>query len=158
MNMSNVSMLLWALPVAVCLHVIEEFAFPGGLIRWIELHKPRRLKRKLYYVAVNAAAIVGGVIIALTAKETIGFCVFLWFVAFMAGNALSHIRASVQSYKYCPGSVTGGLFFLPMLVVSSWILLANALINWQSAVLNIASGVFVGFFVFSIDVRQKDRR
>jgi hypothetical protein len=139
------------------MHVIEEFGFPGGFIQWIELHKPRRLKSKVYYVAVNAGAIVGGIIIALTAKEARGFCVYLTVVAFMAGNAVSHIRASVQSHKYCPGSVTGGLLFLPMLVVSSWILLANDLVNWESAAVYVASGAFVSVFFFSVDVRRKDR-
>ncbi len=155
--MTIVRILLWALPVSVCLHVFEEFAFPGGFIQYIELHKPRRLKSNFYYVAVNAAAIVAGVLIALAAKETIGFCAFFWFVAFMAGNAVSHIRASVQSHTYCPGSVTGGLLFLPMFAVSSWVLLDNHFINWQSAVLVLASAVFVSLFLYPVDVRQKDR-
>ncbi len=125
--MGNVSIILWALPVAVSLHVTEEFAFPGGFIQWITLHKPRRLKSTFYYVGVNAAAIVAGVIIALVARGIISW------------------------------SITGGLFFPPMFIVSSWILLADHLINWQSALFVIASAVFVSLFLFPVDVRQKDR-
>jgi hypothetical protein len=42
-------MFLWALPIALTLHVIEEFAFPGGFVRWIEVHNYRRLKTTRYY-------------------------------------------------------------------------------------------------------------
>lgn len=155
MNISNIAILLWALPVALCFHVTEEFAFPGGFIQWMELNKPRRLKSKFYYFAINATAIVVSIIIALTAKGAIGYCVYLWFTSFMSVNAASHLRASIQSHKYCPGSVTGGLLFIPMLVVSTWVFLVNNLVNWPSAFLNIVSGFVVSYF-FSVDVRRRD--
>ena len=57
----NILILLWSLPIALSLHVFEEFAFPGGLKQWIKDYKPRKPRSDFYYFIVNAAAIAGAV-------------------------------------------------------------------------------------------------
>src|SRR5438552_1033139 len=98
----SVLILLWSFPIALSLHVFEEFACPGGFKRWIEVHKPRKPRSDLYYFLVNAAAIAGAVIIALTASGVLGFCIYLYSVALMAGNASSHVCGTIQEKQYCP--------------------------------------------------------
>ena len=154
MNLIRIQSLLWALPLFTALHVTEEFAYPGGFIKWMAIHNSQRLKRTWYYVAINAFAIVLGSVIALTANGIVGYCVFVWFAAFLATNALSHTIASVQVRAYCPGSVTGVLLFIPLLVASSWRILADDLINWQSWFLNCLSAFIVGFYFITVHRRR----
>lgn len=155
MILTEIQTFLWGLPLFTALHVVEEFAYPGGFVKWMAVHNSTRLKQTWYYVAINAFAILGGACIALIANGVVGYCVFIWFVTFMAANGLSHIIASVQAGKYCPGSVTGILLFLPLFAASSWKFLAEGLINWQSWLLNAFSAIVVGYFFITVHSRRK---
>lgn len=157
MNLTSIQSLLWALPLFIALHVTEEFAFPGGFIKWIAAHNSQRLKHTWYYVAINGIAILAGVVIALTASGVVGYCVFIWLVTFMATNALSHVIASAQVRAYCPGSVTGTVLFLPLLMMSTWRVLTDSLINWQSWLLNGLSAFVVGYFFITVHRRGSAR-
>lgn len=157
MRDSHIQILLWALPIAMSIHVVEEFAYPGGYIRWIKSHKLGRLKSNLYYVALNAAAILGGTIIALKASDIVGYCIFLYSVAIVAGNATSHLVGSLQKRQYCPGSVSGAVLLLPLLVVSTWSFHSKGIVDLPLAVVCICIGFFIGFYVFSTHIRRKDR-
>lgn len=151
---TDIDTLLWAFPIVLGLHVTEEFALPGGFIHWIELYNPGRLRSTRYYYLINAAAIVGSIAIALLAGGPAGYWLYLYSVALMAGNAVSHLRAALQQKRYCPGSVTGGLLLIPLLLLSSWQFIAKAVVGWPFAALGIGMGVFVGFFVFPVDARS----
>jgi len=153
---TDIGMFLWALPIGLSLHVVEEFAFPGGFVRWMEHYNHRRLKGTGYYVVLNGAAILGSVAIALLAKSVVGYWVYLYTVALLAGNAASHLRAAVRQKKYCPGSVTGALLLIPLFLFSSWQLITKAVVGWPFAILGIGMGLFVGFYVFAVDVRRSN--
>ena len=152
----NVVVLLWSLPVALSLHVFEEFAFPGGLKQWIKDYKPRKPRSDFYYFIVNAAAIVGAVVIALKASGPVGFCVYLNSIAIMGGNAASHIRGTFQKKQYCPGSLSGACLLLPLLVISYWYFLGTGKVNLPSAIICFCLGFIVGFYVFGVDIRRAD--
>jgi hypothetical protein len=153
----TVTTLLWAFPAALSLHVFEEFALPGGFKQWIKTHKPRRLKSDRYYVAVNAAAIVGAAIIALTAAGMLGFRMYLYSVGIMAGNAASHLRGMIQAKQYCPGVVSGCLLLIPLLAAGYWYLPGRGRVDWPSAILCSCIGLAIGFYVFCVDIRKIDR-
>ena len=155
MQLPSIQFLLWALPLFICIHVVEEFGYPGGFVRWMKSHNARRIKGTFYYVAVNAAAILAGFILALTASGTIAYVAFFWFAAFLATNGLSHVIASAQEKTYCPGSVTGVFLFWPLLIASWLRLSSDGLINSQSLTLNAASGFIVAYFFFSVHRRRK---
>ncbi len=157
MRASNILILLWSLPIAISLHVFEEFAFPGGLREWIKAYKPKRLKSNFYYFIVNAAAIVVASIIALTANGSLGFRLFLYSVALMGGNGASHIRGAIQKKQYCPGTISACVLLLPLLVVSCWYFLKAGLVGLPRAVVFVGAGAFIGFYVFSVDIRKQDR-
>jgi len=156
MSSIGISIFLWAFPIGLSFHVIEEFAFPGGFAQWIDRYNHRRLKSTGYYVVINGVAILGSIAIALLARSAVVYWLYLYSVALMAGNAASHLRASLRQKKYCPGSVTGGLLLVPLLLLSSWQWIASALVAWPFAVLGIAMGLFVGFYVLAVDVRPFD--
>ncbi len=153
MSSADIRIFLWAFPVALIVHVVEEFVFPGGFVRWIDLYNHRRLKNARYYVLINSAAILGSIAIALFAKDSVGYWLYLYSVSLLAGNAVSHLRAALQQKKYCPGSVTGGLFLIPLSLLSSWQFIANAIVAWPFATLGVGMGLVVGFYVFPVDAR-----
>lgn len=153
MDLVSLQLLLWALPVFLSIHVVEEFGYPGGFIQWMAAHNPRRIKSTWYYIAINSAGIVVGILIALTAKDAVGYCIFVFTVTFMATNGLSHLIAAIQEKRYCPGCVTGPLLFMPLAVVSYWKFLTDNLMNWQSLVINAFLGFIVGFVVLTVHQR-----
>jgi hypothetical protein len=97
MQNAKIDVLLWALPVGLSLHVFEEFAVPGGFSQWINANSPRKPKSNFYYFLVNALGIVAAIIIALKAKDILGFRLYLYAVAIMAGNAATHIRGTIRN-------------------------------------------------------------
>jgi hypothetical protein len=157
-TMNPLTMLLWALPIAVSLHVFEEFACPGGLRQWIKACKPSKPKSDFWYVFVNAVAIVAAFKIAWKAPDTLAFRVYLFIAAIMAGNAASHIRGAIQMKQYCPGVVTGGLLLLPLSVIGYWYLLGTGKVDLPSAIICFCIGIFFGFYVFGVDIKEKDRK
>src|SRR5436309_2734531 len=96
--------LLWSLPIALSLHVFEEFAFPGGFRQWIKASSPRQPKSGFYYFIVNACGIVAAAVIAWKASGILGFRLYLYAVAIMGANAATHLRGTIQQRKYCPGT------------------------------------------------------
>jgi hypothetical protein len=149
--------LLWSLPIALSLHVVEEFAFPGGLKQWIQAYRPKKPKSNRYYFAVNAVGIGATCIIALTANDFPGgLRVYLYFAALMAGNALSHIRGTIQARRYCPGAVSGGLLLLPLFAISCWYFVRTGRLDLVWAAVSVAVGAFIGFYVCGVDLRKRD--
>jgi hypothetical protein len=157
MRDENILMLLWALPIAMSAHVFEEFAFPGGFARWIAAWSSRKPRSNFYYFIVNAAGILIATVIASTARDTIGFRMFLCSVAFLGGNAASHVRAVLRTKKYCPGVVTGGLLVLPLLCVSEWYFVSTREADLPSAVVCLCSGLVLGYHVFGVHVPVTSR-
>jgi hypothetical protein len=153
----NILILLWSLPIALGLHVFEEFAFPGGFSQWIGACSPRQPKSNLYYFMVNALGIGAAIIIALKANDTLGFRIFLYSIALMAGNAASHIRGTIRKKQYCPGTVSAGLLLLPLFIVSHWYFVTTGLVALPSAIVCICAGMVIGFYVVGVDVRVTKR-
>ena len=107
-NMSAAHLQAWlpAFPIANGIHVFEEFAWPGGLIRWIDTYNHHRLKRTRYYVVLNGAAILGASLIAAFACNVAGYRLYLYSVELLAGNALTHLRGSPAA-EVLPGQGDG---------------------------------------------------
>jgi hypothetical protein len=157
MSDPNILILLWTLPIALSLHVFEEFAFPGGFARWIRACSPRKAKSSLYYFLVNAAGILAAIIIALTASGIYGYRLYLYCAALMGGNAATHLRGTFQAKKYCPGTVSSGLLLLPLCLVSHWYFVHTANVDPFSALVTFCAGLFVGGYVVGVDVEATRR-
>ena len=153
MSAAHLQVWLWAFPITNGLHVFEEFAWPGGLIRWIGTYNPRRLKRPRYYVVLNGAAILGAVLIAAFARNAAGYWLYLYSVALLAGNSLTHLRAAAQQRRYCPGSVTGAVLLVPLAIAGAWNFAAAGLVAAPFAAAGVAAGLAVGVLLFHVDAR-----
>ena len=103
---------LLLLPLALCLHVAEEWR--GGFITWasstlgVEIEPSR-------FVWIN---LVGLVLLSSAVVAAIVFRPLLWMAATVAAllvtNALIHVGLSVAFAVYSPGAITGGLLYLPI--------------------------------------------
>jgi hypothetical protein len=125
-----------------------------GFIRWIALHNRRRLKATAYYVVVNAAAILVTVVIAALASSGVGYWLYLYAAALLAGNSVSHLQASYQQRQYCPASVSGAVVLIPLLLLSAWQLVTRALVPWPLAILEIALGFLAGLYILPVHARH----
>jgi hypothetical protein len=155
--MNTAQILLWSFPIGLSLHVFEEFGFPGGFRQWIKTYNPRKLKSNTIYFIENAAGIVAVCIIALKANDILGYRIYLYCVAGMAGNAASHLRGTIQKKQYCPGTVSSVLLLLPLFVISYWYFLGAGKVDLASATVCLGAGTFIGFYIFGVDIREKDR-
>ncbi|HUJ42216.1 MAG TPA: HXXEE domain-containing protein [Opitutaceae bacterium] len=152
MEDKNVILLLWALPIALSLHVFEEFIFPGGLMQWMRAYKPD--PKSAFYICVeNATGIVATLALALRPTH-IGLCIYAAIVAIMAANSASHIVGTIQKRRYCPGTISSIALLLPLFAVSYWYLLSAGKLDWLAVVVNVCIGVFFGFYIFGVNVRK----
>jgi hypothetical protein len=79
---------------------------------------------------------------------------YLYSAGLMAGNAASHLRASIQTRSYCPGSVTGGALLIPLFVISLWHFLRARNANPSAAIVWACAGVVVALLLFGVDIRK----
>src|SRR5208337_2485070 len=112
---------------------LRNLVSPGGFRQWIKTSNPRQLKSNIIYFSENVVGIVGACIIALKASDILGYRTYLYFVAFMAGNAASHICSTIQKRQYCPGTVSSVLLLLPLFVISFWYFLGAGKVDLASA-------------------------
>ena len=118
---------------------------------------PWQPRSDFYYVAVNAAAIILASLIASLAAGPVGLCMYLYGAALMAANAASHLRATRQAKRYCPGSITGGLLLIPLLMISVWYFPRSGKLDWPWTILSAGAGAAVGWLLFGVDLRRRVR-
>jgi len=122
----TVVLLVWLLPISFGVHVVEEFAFPGGYDNWYRAYRPGYAvtATTTFFIKANAIAGMTATLLALGAVAfagaygylgIYGWLVFLGVVAF---NAIFHIRGAIETKQYCPGVVTGIVLYLPLAVIS----------------------------------------
>lgn len=127
---------IWLWPVAVALHVLEEYP---RFISWAQQHaSPGYTHRE--YVQIHAAAVISSALIAgllwLFPNRALVLLAFTFAVApGLLFNTFFHAGASMATGSYCPGVVTATLIYLPVfgLITESvrreGLLGANALIG-----------------------------
>lgn len=117
--------LVFLLPIAFGLHVIEEFVFPGGFIRWDNIFRPRYSDTHAsFYVKVNIFPGIASLLLVLGAfdydgKYSLpGIRGWLVFVTFLTWNALFHVRGAVHTRRYSSGMATALVLYVPLTIVS----------------------------------------
>lgn len=149
----NYHILTLILPVAIMLHVTEEFLYPGGFIDWYKELVPPQTKgiRPGYLVWINTL-MIGVCVLPIYFFDTergksIWFCV----AAIAAINAFFHIYGVFKLKKYSPGVITGVLLYLPIFAFGSQILIEKENFPITKVVLFLA--IAIGYHVFSV-IRQ----
>jgi phosphatidylglycerophosphate synthase len=113
------SLFLWLPLIAVVLHLIEEFVFPGGFGAWYRRYRPDlapSITTRLL-VIVNAVLVVLALIPPLLGHTPRGYAFWSVVVALGLINALFHIWAVVRTDEYSPGFITGLIVYIPLFVL-----------------------------------------
>jgi hypothetical protein len=104
--------LLWLLPLAYALHILEEWF--GGFPEWIALIAGSPLPRGSF-IATNTIAMAAMVaaILAATTREASGW-MGIAAASVLFVNAFAHLFGSIATRAYSPGLITGIVVYLPI--------------------------------------------
>lgn len=101
------------MPVVFIVHVIEE---APRFVAWFNSLVTPGISQRLF-LSVNGAALLITVIVAFvvaTVREPVpGLIGTAWVGFLFLANGVFHIVGTVALGRYCPGVVTGTLFYLP---------------------------------------------
>jgi hypothetical protein len=110
---------LYAAPfVAACLHVTEEFFFPGGFAEWDRRYRPEfagSITSRLH-VIVNALLLLVAYDVFALRHHATGPLMWMAVAAIEFSNALWHLRGAWKTRSYSPGMVTGTLLYGPVTI------------------------------------------
>jgi hypothetical protein len=138
--------LLWLLPAAFVLHILEEWF--GGFPEWIGRIAGAPLPRAMF-VVVNAIAMLAAVLAVRAAarREADGW-VGIAVAAVFFVNAFAHVFGTVITRAYSPGLVTGLVLYLP---IGGLVLLRAATQPPRGAIARgVATGVALNAAVFAL--------
>ena len=108
----------WLPLVAIGLHLIEEFAWPGGFAEWYRWYRPERAASVTtgFLVRINAIFVLMGVIAGVKGFSPYGVAIWLVVASIAAANGLFHLWATLRTRRYSPGVVTGCAVYLPLAI------------------------------------------
>ena len=140
---------LWLPLMAVSLHLIEEFVWPGGFGDWYRWYRPERASSitTRFLVIINVVLVVIALIPPLLGATPRGLAMWLVVAGIGAANALFHIWATINRRRYSPGLVTGTLVYLPLAVVGYLSLVETGKVSPGTTIQAIVVGI--GFHIWS---------
>lgn len=114
------SVLIWALPLSFSFHLIEEFVFPGGFIKWYHHYRPQfSTDTPFHYFKVNAIGFLAILATSIITHMGKGYGGFLIVWGILSCNALfTHVSGAIKTKQYSPGMVTGIVLDLPLTLMS----------------------------------------
>lgn len=112
----------WLPLIAVALHLVEEFAWPGGFADWYRDYRPERAASvtTAFLVGINAVLVVLALAAALLGRRPYGVALWLVVVSIGAANGVFHLWATLRTRRYSPGVATGVLVYVPLAVWGFW--------------------------------------
>jgi len=134
---------LYAAPlVAACLHITEEFFFPGGFADWDRRYRPEfagSITPRLHII-VNVLLLIICYDVLATRHRPIGPLLWMTVAAIVFTNALWHLRGAWKTHGYSPGMATGTLLYIPMTIYGYAHFLRTRAASPQTALLAFAIG------------------
>jgi hypothetical protein len=103
-----------AFVVAAVIHVLEEYAYPGGFLDWMKSMNPRFTP----WITTGLAVIINGLFLllcvvgAIVAARNLVFSLSVASLLFI--NGLMHLGGTVRARRYTPGVVSGVLLYVPL--------------------------------------------
>jgi uncharacterized protein with HXXEE motif len=125
----NVDVLSWAPLGGACIHVFEEFVWPGGFPRWYRAYRANaRSVSRRFLVIINVLLFVALFDGAMAGNSRLGVALLLTFSAILFANGCWHLWASYKSHSYSPGVISGTLVYLPLGIFEyvGWVRLGRA--------------------------------
>jgi membrane-bound metal-dependent hydrolase YbcI (DUF457 family) len=130
-----------AILIAALLHVIEEYAWPGGFPAFMRRMAPRFATgiTTRFATVINGAFLLLCVAAALLWPQAAVFC--LSVAALLVVNGLTHIGGSLRARAYAPGLITGALLYIPLGVYAFYLALSRGLVGSQGILFAALLGV-----------------
>ncbi len=103
-----------AFVVAAVIHVLEEYAYPGGFSDWMRSLNPRFAP----WITARFAVIINGLFLmlcvmgAVVASKSLVFSLSVASLLFF--NGLTHLAGTIRAKRYAPGVVSGVLLYVPL--------------------------------------------
>lgn len=134
---------LWLPALAVGVHLIEEFVWPGGFPAWFRAYRPERAASVTtrFLVAVNVVLVGLTLLPPLLGPTPRAFALWLVVAAVGASNALFHLVATRRGGVYSPGVVTGTLVYLPLAALGVQALVLSGRVSVGTTVQAVVIGV-----------------
>jgi membrane-bound metal-dependent hydrolase YbcI (DUF457 family) len=124
-----------AILIAAILHVIEEYAWPGGFPAFMRRMAPQFANgvTTSFAVMINGAFLLLCAAAALLWPRAAVFC--LSVAALLVINGLTHIGGSIRARAYAPGLITGALLYIPLGVYAFYLARSSGLADSQGVLL-----------------------
>lgn len=108
--------LFWAPLVAACLHIFEEFVYPGRFTDWYSRYKPdfKGSITKRFLLLVNAGLLILCYDVGALEASKYGVLAWLGVMSLLAANGVWHIKGVLATRTYSPGVLTGSLIYVPL--------------------------------------------
>lgn len=134
--------LTWTPLAAATLHVIEEFAWPGGFRSWYRDYRPEiaRSLSATWLIGINALLLALCALIGRLGFTPRGAALFLTVIAVLFGNAIFHLRATIRMRRYSPGVITSIVLYVPLAIFGYFAVLDAGLATLQTAIVSAAMG------------------
>ncbi|HEV7388356.1 MAG TPA: HXXEE domain-containing protein [Gemmatimonadaceae bacterium] len=112
------SIIRWLPLMAVALHLIEEFVWPGGFAEWFRWYWSESASSVTgrFLFRINALFVAMAVVAGLLGFSRYGVAMWLLVASIAATNGLFHLWAVARTSRYSPGVVTGCLVYIPLAV------------------------------------------
>ena len=147
------SLLAWSLAGAASIHIIEEFAFPGGFKAWWCAYKPdiAASVSNRFLITINGILIAFSVIVALavSAPKGNGVAAWLTLAALLFSNAIFHVIGAIQTKRYSPGMISGIVLYVPLTIYGFAHFLSSGQASIGTALLAVAIGGSYHFISFA---------
>jgi hypothetical protein len=110
--------IFWAPLVAVSLHLIEEFVFPGHFSEWYIKYKPDITKSvtKRFLIIINGLLLILCYDVGVLGSSQLRIALWLGVMAMLAANGIWHLKGVVKTRSYSPGVLTAFVVYLPLAI------------------------------------------
>jgi hypothetical protein len=103
-----------AFVVAAVIHVLEEYAYPGGFSDWMRSLNPRFAP----WITARFAVIINGLFLLLCVMGAMvaskGLVFSLSVASLLFFNGLIHLAGTIKAKRYAPGVISGVLLYMPL--------------------------------------------
>lgn len=141
--------LVWAMPAAFAVHIVEEFA--GGFPAWVGVVTGSPMPVPAFLL--NNTAFMS-VLLALTAWTSLrpgrlpAFLLLAWASGNLFWNSVFHLVTTVWLGRYSPGLVTAALLYVPLSFAVARAALREAVLT--RGALAMAAGIGAGLMLLVI--------
>ncbi|MDQ2890921.1 MAG: HXXEE domain-containing protein [Gemmatimonadota bacterium] len=138
--------LLWAPLSAAILHIVEEFVWPGGFMRWYKHYRGASVSsitpRFLMIINLILLAACWNAAVAAGTQPTTQFAIAYWIAisAILCSNGVWHLWAAAKSRTYSPGTITGLILYIPLSIYGFVYFLRSGFISIGGALVAVLIG------------------